>query len=100
MKFNFDFNPAAMTSETIIAMIFAAIIFIAIPIVLAFVEYRLTQKNKQAGLYLMIGVFATTVLLGLYSVFVGLLLLIIYFVALGRGKGKQQIDNHTIQPVE
>ena len=98
MKFNFDFNPAAMTSGTIIAMIFAAVIFIVVPILLAIMEYRMTKKNKQTGLYLMIGVFASAILFGLYSVFVGLLLLIVHFVALG--KGKQQISNNVIQPVE
>ena len=98
MKFNFDFNPAAMTSATIIAMIFAAVIFIVVPILLAIMEYRMTKKNKQTGLYLMIGVFASAILFGLYSVFIGLLLLIIYFVALG--KDKQQISNNALQPIE
>ena len=98
MKFNFEFNPSAMTSGTIIAMVFAAVIFIAVPTLLAIMEYRMTKKNKQAGLYLMIGVFASAILFGLYSLFVGVLLLIIYFVALG--KGKQQITNNTIQPIE
>lgn len=98
MKFNFEFNPSAMTSGTIIAMVFAAVIFIAVPTLLAIMEYRMTKKNKQAGLYLMIGVFASAIFFGLYSLFVGILLLIIYFVA--SGKGKQQITNNTIQPIE
>lgn len=98
MKFNFDFNPVAMTSATIIAMFFAAVIFIVVPALLAVMEYRMTKKKRQTGLYLMIGAFASAILFGLYSVLVGLLLLIIYFVA--SGNGKQQIDNHTTQPVE
>lgn len=98
MKLNFDFNPSVMTSATIIAMIFAAVIFIVVPALLAIMEYRMTRKNKQAGLYLMIGVFASTILFGLYSVFVGLLLLIIHFVVLG--KSKHQITNNAINPIE
>ena len=98
MKFNFDFNPTTMTSATIIAMVFAAIVFIVVPALLAIMEYRMTKKNKQTGLYLMIGVFVSAILFGLYSVFVGLLLLIIHFVA--SGKDKQQISNNVIQPIE
>lgn len=98
MKFNFDFNPAAMTSATIIAMIFAAVIFIVVPTLLAVMEYRMTKKSKKTGLYLMIGVFASAILFGLYSLLVGLLLLIIYFVA--SGKGKQPITNNTIPSIE
>lgn len=98
MKFNFNFNPAAMTSATIIAMIFAAVMFIVVPTLLTIMEYRITKKSKKIGLYLMIGVFASAILFGLYSLLVGLLLLIIYFVALG--KGKPQIANNTIQPIE
>ena len=85
--FNFETNPSAMTGETIAAMFFAAIIFIAVPIVLAIIEYRVTKKKQRTGLYVMLGTFATTVLLGAYSVFVGLLLLVIYFAASPRSKG-------------
>lgn len=78
--FNFEINPSAMTGETIGAMIFAAIIFIVVPIILAIIEYRVTRKKQRTGLYIMLGSFASAALLGLYSVFVGLLLLVIYYV--------------------
>ena len=85
--FNFEINPSAMTGETIGAMIFAAIIFIVVPIILAIIEYRVTRKKQRTGLYIMLGSFASAALLGLYSVFVGLLLLVIYYVASIHSKG-------------
>ena len=88
MKFNFSIDPSAMTFGTVIAILFAIIIFIAVPVALAIREYHLTQKNKQSGLYLMIGVFASAILFGLYSVLVGLVLLIVHFAALRNNNGK------------
>ncbi len=96
MEYNFEFNPTETTSEIILAIIFLFIVFVAVPIILAISEYRLTKKNKRFGLYLMLGVFLSTILLGLYSLMVGFLLLIVYFVTLGRGKSKQQIDSNDI----
>ncbi len=93
MEYNFEFNPTETTSEIILAIIFLFIIFVAVPTVMAIMEYRLTKKNKRFGLYLMLVVFLSTILLGLYSLLVGLLLLIVYFVTLGRGKSKQHIDS-------
>ena len=79
--FNFEINPSAMTGETIVGMIFAAIVFIAVPAALAVVEYRMAKKQKRNGLYLLLGTFASAVLLGLYSLVVGLLLLLVYWMA-------------------
>lgn len=92
MSFNFKIDPSAMTSEgtiaTIIVVLLAAIIFIAIPVALAIREKRLTIENKQSGLYLMIGVFASAILFGLYSVLVGLVLLIVHLAVLRNNSGK------------
>ena len=85
--FNFEINPAAMTAETIFALIFAAVMFIVVPAILAFIEYRITQKKRRNGLYLLLGTFASALLLGVYSLFVGVLLLIIYWVASTRNTG-------------
>lgn len=87
MKFNFSIDPSAMTFGTVIAILFAIIIFIAVPVALAIREKRLTIENKQSGLYLMIGVFASAILFGLYSVLVGLVMLIVHLTVL-RNNGK------------
>ena len=50
--FNFEFHQAPITTETLVAMIFALIIFIAVPIILAVIEYRVTKKNRKNGLYI------------------------------------------------
>ncbi|MBE6932153.1 MAG: hypothetical protein E7464_02050 [Ruminococcaceae bacterium] len=90
MKFVFDINPAAATSSTILAIIIAIIMFIVVPVVLAVTEYRLTKKNKNFGLYLLAGIFAGAVLFGLYALFLGLVLLIVYFSALRHGQIKDK----------
>ncbi len=82
MKFMFDINPSALsTGEAVFALIFAAIVFVAVPAALAIIEYRLTKKEKKHGMYLMVGVFASAVLLGIYSLLVGVLLLVVFLTA-------------------
>lgn len=77
--FNFELHQAPITAETLVAMIFAVIIFIVVPIILAIVEYRTTKKNRKHGFYIMIGTFASALLLGWYSLLVGLLIGIVYW---------------------
>ena len=78
---NFEFHQAPITAETLVAMIFAVIIFIVVPVILAIVEYRATKKNKKHGFYIMIGIFASALLLGWYSLLVGLLVGIVYWIS-------------------
>ena len=84
--FNFEFHQAPITNETLVAMIFALIIFIAVPIILAVIEYRVTKKNRKNGLYIMIGIFASVLLLGWYSLLLGLLIGIVYWWSSSRNK--------------
>ena len=89
---NFEVNPSSLlTGESVAALIFAAIIFIVVPTFLAIAEYRITKKKKKNGLYLMLGTFASALLLGVYSLFVGLLLLVIFLAASSLPKRKSQI---------
>lgn len=86
---NFEVNPSSvLTGESVAALTFAAIIFIVVPIFLAIVEYLITKKKN--GLYLMLGTFASALLLGVYSLFVGLLLLVIFLAASSLPKRKSQ----------
>ena len=84
--FNFEFHQAPITAETLVAMIFAVIIFIVVPVILAVVEYRATKKNRKHGLYIMIGTFVSALLLGWYSLLVGLLIGIVYWWSSSRNK--------------
>jgi len=77
--FNFEFHQTPMTAETLVAMIFAVIIFIVVPVMLAVIEYRATKKNRKQGFYVMVGAFASALLLGWYSLLVGLLMGIVYW---------------------
>lgn len=83
---NFEINPALWTGKTIVAILFAAVLFIVVPTVLAVIQYRMTQQQKKYALYLMVGVFASAILFGIYSLIVGLLLLVVYWVAATRMK--------------
>lgn len=78
---NFEINPAVWTGKTVIAMLFAALLFIVVPVVLSIIQYRMTQRQKKYAPYLMVAVFASTILLGVYSILVGLLLLVVYWRA-------------------
>ena len=84
--FNFEFHQAPITAETLVAMIFAVIIFIIVPVILAVVEYRATKKNRKHGFYIMIGTFASVLLLGWYSLLVGLLIGSVYWWSSSRNK--------------
>ena len=79
--FNFEFHSAPMSAEALVAMIFAVIIFIVVPVMLAVIEYRVTKKNKKHGFYIMVGTFASALLLGWYSLLVGLLVGIVYWIS-------------------
>ena len=78
---NFEINPVAWTGKTVVAMLFAALLFIVVPAVLSVIQYRMTQRQKKYAMYLMSGVFASAIFLGVYSVLVGLVLLVVYQVA-------------------
>lgn len=77
---NFEINPAAWTGKTVVAMLFV------VPAVLSVIQYHMTQRQKKYALYLMVGVFASAILFGIYSLIVGLLLLVVYWVATTRMK--------------
>ena len=95
---NFEVNPSSvMTGESVVALIFAVIVFIVIPIALAVAEFRITKKQQKSGLYLLLGAFASAVLLGIYSLFVGLLLLIVYMVASPIYKKNSQAGENSVQ---
>lgn len=81
---NFEINPAAWTGKTVVAMLFAALLFIAVPAVLSVIQYRMTQQQKKYAMYLMGGVFASAILFGIYSLIVGLLLLVVYWLTTAR----------------
>ena len=76
---NFELYQTPMTGEKLTAVIFAGIIFIVIPIILAVIEYCVTAKNKKHGFRIMAVTLISALLLGWYSLLVGLLLGIVYW---------------------
>ena len=95
---NFEVSPSSMvTGESLVTMIFAAIVFVVIPIALAVAEFCITKKQQKSGLYLLLGTFASAVLLGVYSLFVGILLLIVYMVASPIYKKNSQTGGNSVR---
>ncbi len=87
---NFEINPALWTGKTIVAILLAAVLFIVVPAALSVIQYRITQRQKKYAMYLMGGVFASAILFGIYSLIVGLLLLVMYWVAATRMKTQSE----------
>lgn len=87
---NFEINPALWTGKTIVAILFSVALFIVVPAVLSIIQYRITQRQKKYAMYLMGGVFASAILFGIYSLIVGLLLLVMYWVAATRMKTQSE----------
>ena len=79
--FVFEINPSLITGESFVAIIFAAFLFVVLPLTLMFLEYRITKKNKVHGVYLIIGVLISGVVFGVFAIGVALLLLAVYFFA-------------------
>jgi hypothetical protein len=77
----FEFTYTMMDSETLVALFGAYLLFITVPVLFILLEYWLTKKKRDYGLYLVIGVFASFLLFGLFSVILGLLVLVTFFVA-------------------
>ena len=82
MRFVFDINPSEMNGKTIVAMIIAALIFIVVPIILSVVQHKLTKQKGQRSVYLFLIVFASALLLGIYSLLVGGGLLAVHFITI------------------
>ena len=86
-------------SETFTALIAGILVFIlvsafiAIPVLLIRLEYRLTKQHYSYGLLLMIVPCTSFIIFGVYSVFVVLLLLVAFFIALSDKTVKNNITS-------
>lgn len=65
----------------IFVSIIAILLYIVVPIVLAIFEYRITKKKTKYGIYLLLGVVISAIVLGIYSAIVAILLLICFILA-------------------
>lgn len=79
---NFVIDTSLLLSgESIFAIIFAFLLFTIVPILLCILEYKLTKKDKKQGIILLISVYASSILFGLFSIMIGLVLTLINFLA-------------------
>jgi len=90
MKFLLELGPlSALTKPSTIGVFFAAtIIFVVVPILLTVLEYQLTKNQKKYGIYLIVGTLISSVILGVYSVFITIPLILSY-VLCSYNKNKQ-----------
>ncbi len=90
MRFIFDINPTEMNGKTIVAIIIAALIFIVVPIVLSIAQHKLTKQKGQKSVYLFLVVFASALILGIYSLLVGVVLLAVHFITINKLKATKE----------
>lgn len=80
---------SALSKPTTIAAFFVAIlVYIVIPVFLVVLEYRLTCRGPKFGIYLLVGILATAIILGLYSLIIAAILAVVSAFALQKRQHK------------
>ena len=78
-----------MDRWTIAAVILMVVFFLLLPVLLAALEYRMTQKSKKRGIHFLMGVLVLSAFMPAYAVYLGTILLITWKVSLRRAADKQ-----------
>lgn len=78
-----------MDQWMIAAVILMIVFFLVLPVLLAVLEYRVTQASKKRGLYLLAGILVLSAFMPVYAVYLGTILLITCKVSLRGAKNKQ-----------
>ena len=78
-----------MDQWMIAAVILMIVFFLVLPVLLAVLEYRVTQASKKRGLYLLAGIPVLSAFMPAYAIYLGTILLITFKVSLRRAKNKQ-----------
>lgn len=90
MKFLVEIGPlSALSKPTTIAAFFVAVlVYVFLPALLSVWEYRLTCRQPKLGVCLLIGILASTIILGLYSLIVAAILFGIFVFTLQKNRQK------------
>lgn len=78
-----------MDQWMIAAVILMIVFFLVLPVLLAVLEYRVTQASKKRGIYLLVGILVLSAFMPAYAIYLGTILLITFKVSLRREKNKQ-----------
>lgn len=78
-----------MDQWTIAAVILMIVFFLALPTLLAVLEYRVTRTSKKRGIYLLAGILVLSAFMPTYAIYLGTILLITFEVSLRRAKNKR-----------
>ena len=78
-----------MDQWMIAAVILMIVFFLVLPVLLAVLEYRVTQASKKRGIYLLAGILVLSAVMPAYAIYLGTILLITFKVSLRRAKNKQ-----------
>lgn len=79
-----------MDQWMIAAVILMIVFFLVLPVLLAVLEYRVTQASKKRGIYLLAGILVLSTFMPAYAIYLGTILLITFKVSLRRAKNKQK----------
>lgn len=83
-----------MDNWTIVAVILMIVLFLALPVLLAVLEYRVTQTSKKRGIYLLAGILVLGAFMPAYAIYLGTILLITYKISLRRAKNEETQHKH------
>lgn len=78
-----------MDQWTIAAVILMMVLFLALPVLLAVLEYRVTRISKKRGIYLLLGILVLSAFMPAYTIYLGTILLITFKVSLRRAKNEE-----------
>ena len=83
MRFMFDLIPlSSLNKPTSFLILIAGIaVYLIIPALMAILEYKIAKSSPRRGLYLLGGTLASSILLGLYSLFLTALLVLPFSIA-------------------
>lgn len=87
----FEISKSIFQSGTFIAIVLALILFIAVPFLMAKIQYNITKIDYKRGMYLLIALFSSITLFGIYSLILFLINLIVYFRTIKK-HGKNTIN--------
>ena len=78
-----------MDKLTIAAVILMMVLFLALPVLLAVLEYRVTRTSKKRGIYLLLCILVLSAFMPAYAIYLGTILLITCKVSLRRAKNEE-----------
>ena len=78
-----------MDQWMIAAVILMIVFFLVLPVLLAVLEYRVTQASKKRGIYLLVGILVLSAFMPAYAIYLGTILGIVFQISLHKAANKK-----------